>query len=215
MLIAWHWIFVHKPCAEAYAVMQDIMQVGMTMQRLLQNQSAYEDMLAWKEEGPQDSFLALVDLNAVHSNCRLCVKLADNVRAHEETGMLKPPCKCMRAKAGATVHHVMVRERSTLRFRDLYLSDTDLTVSGLHDAVRKAFAGHVPVWANQRPDFRAQRQNREARKAHKGDLSIYKVYQVGHTQRAALYGTADLDSDDKVRETIENNACLQLEVILI
>ena len=203
------------PCTEAYAVMQDVMQVGSTMQRLLQNESAYGDMLAWKDEGPQDSFLALVDLNAVHSNCRLCVKLADNVRAQEEAAMLKPPCKCTRAKAGATVHHVMVRERSTFQLRDLYLSDTDLTVSGLHGAVRRAFAGHVPVWADQRPDFRAQRQNREARKGHKGDLSIYRVYQAGHTQRAALYGTADLNSDEKVKQTVELNACLQLEVILI
>ena len=44
---------------------QDILRTGFRMQRLLQNKTAYEEMLAWKSEGPQDSFLALVDLNAV------------------------------------------------------------------------------------------------------------------------------------------------------
>ena len=44
---------------------QDILATGFRMQQLLQNRTAYEEMLAWKSEGPQDSFLALVDLNAV------------------------------------------------------------------------------------------------------------------------------------------------------
>ena len=45
------------------------------MQRLLQNNTAYTEMLAWKSRGPQDSFIALVDINAVSSNCRLCIKV--------------------------------------------------------------------------------------------------------------------------------------------
>ena len=189
--------------------------MGFEMQRLLQNETAYEAMLSWKADGPRDSFLALVDLNAVHSNCRLCIKLADNVQAQEEAGMPPPPCKCMRTKAGATVHHIMARERSTFQFRDLYLDNRDLTVKGLHAAVREAFVGHVPVWAGQRPDFRAQRWKREGQRTQQGELSIHKVYQVGRTQRVALYGNADLDSDGKIRQTVEHNACLQVEVILI
>ena len=43
-------------------------------------------MLAWKRAGPQDSFLALVDLNNVHSTCRLCIHLASGVRAREAAG---------------------------------------------------------------------------------------------------------------------------------
>ena len=195
--------------------MQDIVRVGITMQSLLQNESAYGEMLAWKAEGPQDSFLALVDLNAVHSSCRLCVKLADNLRAQEEAGMPKPPCKCMRAKVGATVHHIMVRERSTFHYRDLYLEDSNLTVSGLHAAIIEAFAGHVPVWADQRPDFRRLKRSKESVRNQQGELSIYKVYQTGHTQRAALYGNNTLDNDEKVRQTVKHGACLHLEVILI
>ena len=55
--------------------MQDIAEAGLTMQQLLQNSTAYEEMLAWKSRGPQDSFIALVDINAVSSNCRLCIKV--------------------------------------------------------------------------------------------------------------------------------------------
>lgn len=196
-------------------MMQDIVQVGVTMQRLLQNESAYGEMLAWKAEGPQDRFLALVDLNAVHSSCRLCVKLADNLRAQEEAGLPKPPCKCLRAKVGAILHHIMVRERSTFHYRDFYLEDSNLTVSGLHAAIMEAFAGHVPVWADQRPDFRRLKRDKESEGDQQVELSIYKVYQAGHTQRAALYGRVSLDSDEKVRRTVEHNACLQLEVILV
>ena len=56
-------------------LVQDIAEAGLTMQRLLQNSTAYEGMLAWKSRGPQDSFIALVDINAVSSNCRLCIKV--------------------------------------------------------------------------------------------------------------------------------------------
>lgn len=185
------------------------------MERLLQNASAYEEMLAWKQSGPQDSFLALVDLNAVHSSCRLCIRLADHARTLEEAEMQMPPCKCARKAADPVVHHVMVRERSTFEFRDLFLADGELTVAALHVAMQTAFAGHVPVWAAQRPDYIAQRRLSESGSMRGGELSIYRVYQVGRTQRAALYGGADLDSNEKVRQAVEQNACLRLEVILI
>ena len=55
--------------------MQDIAEAGLTMQQLLLNSTAYEEMLAWKSKGLQDSFIALVDINAVSSNCRLCIKV--------------------------------------------------------------------------------------------------------------------------------------------
>lgn len=48
---------------------QDILPTGFRMQQLLQNKTAYEEMLTWKSEGPQDSFLALVDVNAVSIYC--------------------------------------------------------------------------------------------------------------------------------------------------
>ena len=48
---------------------QDILPTGFRMQQLLQNKTAYEEMLTWKCEGPQDSFLALVDVNAVSIYC--------------------------------------------------------------------------------------------------------------------------------------------------
>lgn len=59
--------------------LEDVPGVAARVQHLLANQTAYEEMLDWKRVGPQDKFLALVDLNVVHSNCRLCVHLATQV----------------------------------------------------------------------------------------------------------------------------------------
>eukprot|EP01097_Dermamoeba_algensis_P011329 TRINITY_DN8765_c0_g1_i1.p1 TRINITY_DN8765_c0_g1~~TRINITY_DN8765_c0_g1_i1.p1 ORF type:complete len:124 (-),score=20.76 TRINITY_DN8765_c0_g1_i1:56-427(-) len=42
------------------------------------NDTAYEEYLSWKKTGYSQSFKKLVDLNAVHSRCRLCIKLIHN-----------------------------------------------------------------------------------------------------------------------------------------
>ena len=152
----------------------------------------------------------------VHSNCRLCVKLADFARAQEEADMQEPPCKCARGGLGKPmVHHIMVRERSTFYYKDVFLEDKALTVADLHAAIAEAFTGHVPVWADQRPDFRAQRRRVGEGYSKGAGLGIYRVYQVGRSQHEALHGSADLDSDRKVRTAVQMNACLRLEVVLI
>ena len=136
------------------------------------------------------------------------------IRAQEAAAMPARPCKCMRSASGTTVHHILVRERGGFRFRAIYLEDTDLTTQGLHAAIYSAFSGHEPVWMQQRPNFLAQRQASEGKRVQDG-LSIYRVYEVGSSQRAALYGNADLDSESKVRTVVQQNACLQLEVVFL
>ena len=69
--------------ANTFWLMQDIAEAGLTLHRLLQNTTAYEEMIAWKNKGPQDSFIALVDINAVSSNCRLCIKVKTSLAQHE------------------------------------------------------------------------------------------------------------------------------------
>lgn len=65
--------------------------------------------------GPQDSFLALLDLNAAHSNCRLCIHIATNIRkaeaaarnssapaaASNATEARPPLCKCRKPSGSA------------------------------------------------------------------------------------------------------------------
>ena len=136
------------------------------------------------------------------------------IRAHEDADMPARPCKCMRSASGTTVHHVLVRERGGFSFQNIFLEDTDLTTQGLHAAIHSAFGGHQPVWMQQRPNFLAQRQPSEGKRLQDG-LNIYRVYEVGSSQRAALYGNADLDSESKVRTVVQQNACLQLEVVFL
>ena len=136
------------------------------------------------------------------------------IHAQEDVAMPARSCKCMRSASGVTVHHILVRERGGFRFRDIFLEDSDLTAKGLHTAIYSAFSGHQPVWMHQRPDFLAQRQPSEGKGLQEG-LNIYRVYEVGISQRAALYDGADLDIDSKVKAAVQQNACLQLEVIFL
>ena len=136
------------------------------------------------------------------------------MQAQEDVGMPARPCKCMRSASGTTVHHILVRERGGFRFRDIFLDDSDLNTKGLHAAIHSAFSGHQPVWLQQRPNFLAQRRASEGETLQDG-LNIYRVYEVGATQRAVLYGGADLDSDRKVKSAVQQNTCLQLEVVFL
>lgn len=69
----------------------------------------------WKLDGPSDSFLALVDMAAVHSTCRLCIHLATQIRLIEEAAAPKRPCHC--TSVSGDIHHIYVRERG--RFESL------------------------------------------------------------------------------------------------
>jgi hypothetical protein len=52
-------------------------ELGKRMKEIAANETRYAEMLAWKHRGMSESFRALVDLNLVHSKCRLCLKIAD------------------------------------------------------------------------------------------------------------------------------------------
>lgn len=199
--------------------MEDIPAVAARMQHLLRNKTAYDEMLAWKEIGPQDKFLALLDLSVVHSSCSLCIHLATRIRMAEEAAQQlrrQPPCSCRRAPGGAVVHHLLVRERGRFESRDVFLDGGNLTVAGLHAAINQAFgrAGQVPIWQSHRPDFKGGARGIGEFNTPI-ELRIYRVYQVGQTQRAALYGEASLDTDLKVAGVVSGNPCAKLEVVFV
>jgi glycoprotein 3-alpha-L-fucosyltransferase len=202
-------------------VLRDVEDVPAVVERvkyLLGNRTAYEEMLAWKRTGPQDKFLALVDLGVVHSSCRLCIHLATEIRAAEDAASAPLPCRCRKPLTGTTVHHVRVRERGRFDFRDVFLESGNVTMAALHHAILREFkqAGHRPIWVSHRPDFRSEMPWWEpAAEDVPVDLRIYRVYAVGATQRAALYGNASLDTDAKVVSAIRARACPQLEVVFV
>lgn len=68
----------------------------------MKNDTAYDEMHAYKRDGPTDNFLALIDLGITHPDCRLCIVLADRQRRHEREDKPKDrPCTCKDKGSGA------------------------------------------------------------------------------------------------------------------
>ena len=74
----------------------------------------------WKVVGPSKSFLALVDMAAVHSSCRLCIHVATKIRVKEDAGAPKRHCKCT-SKNGHTLYHLYVRERGRFYMESIFI----------------------------------------------------------------------------------------------
>ncbi|GBG84902.1 hypothetical protein CBR_g39363 [Chara braunii] len=200
----------------------DMDAVAQRITQLMVNEEEYERMLRWKREGPSDKFLALVDMAAVHSSCRLCIFLATRFREQEEKDAASQwvsgqggasdgrPCRCReRTESGeeVTVYHLYVRERGRFEFESVFLRSGALTEQALKVAVLRVFTakGHVPVWKNERPPILAR----------SNVLRVYSIYPVWATQRAALYGAAALRTDEQVAAFVHNKPCGKLEVIFV
>lgn len=88
---------------------------------LLSNRTAYEEFLEWKRVGYSRDFKALIDLSAVHSECRICIRVADLLR--RELG--DPPSPhALADRAARPAQYVLalrVRERGRFWFRTVYL----------------------------------------------------------------------------------------------
>lgn len=80
----------------------------------------WAELCRWKFDGPSDSFLALVDMAAVHSSCRLCIHLATKLRVQEEIAAANRPCKCT-SESGYTLHHLYVRERGRFEMESIFI----------------------------------------------------------------------------------------------
>ena len=119
------------------------------------------------------------------------------------------------------MHHLLARERGRFATVDVFLGAGQLSVRALHAAVLAAFRGpgHRPLFLQHRPHFRAGNWSHgggaAAATAAAVELRLFRVYPVGSTQKAALHGTAPLDTDAKVAAAILQSACLQLEVIFV
>lgn len=219
-------------------------QVAERMLYLMQNDTAYDEMLAWKIDGPSDQFLALIDIGTVGPECRLCLYLADRTRRGEKYRALSAaknmhrPCACqVPATEGAdgreteegtnlaesvTIHHLYIRERSTFEFRSLFVREP-LTVARLHTAILDLYgAEHQPVWARKRPSYRRKLLDGSWDLTHV-QVKIHKVYPAGITWREALYGSlpdqftvAGNDTMDKaLRKWVRQNPCGEVEVTFV
>lgn len=82
----------------------------------------------------------------------------------------------------------------------------DLTISNLIQAVLDKFTAlkHVPIWKTERPEVIRGDSN----------LRIYKIYPASLTQREALY-TWTFDGDKGLKDLVQKERCLKLEVIFV
>ncbi|TYH85954.1 hypothetical protein ES332_D01G008200v1 [Gossypium tomentosum] len=186
--------------------LKDVRSIAEQMKYLAGNPDAYNRLLRWKQEGPTDTFKALVDMAAVHSSCRLCIHIATTIWEKEEkdSDAKKRPCKCN--KGSETVYHLYVRERGRFEMDSIFLRSGNMTLKALEVAVLThfKFRKHVPIWKPERPES-----------LRGGDeLKVHRIYPLGLTQRQALY-TFKFKGDADLKNHIENNPCAKFEVIFV
>ncbi|CAN1307417.1 Putative fucosyltransferase-like protein [Linum perenne] len=186
---------------------KDVKTIAKTIRYLSENDTAYNQSIRWKFDGPSDSFKALVDMAAVHSSCRLCIHIATKIQDKEERRnplFKKRPCRCTRGSE--TVHHLFVRERGGFKMESIFLNSGNLTLSALEDRVLDKFRSikHVPNWKQERPKII---------RGGDEDYRVYRVYPVGLTQRQALYSFRFTDFE--LKNHLEVNPCAKLEVVFV
>lgn len=204
----------------------------------MSNDTAYDEMLAWKIDGPTDQFLALIDIGTVDPECRLCLYLADRSRRGEKNKALANqekarPCACRQAgegeeeeeegeNKGKTLHHFYIRERATFEFRSLFVEEP-LTVDKLHAAIYDLYgADHKPVWSRKCPSYRQKNADGTWDMTHI-QMKIHKVYPAGSTSREALYGQlsdrftvrGNETMDKALRKWVRQNPCGEVEVAFV
>ncbi|KFK39282.1 hypothetical protein AALP_AA3G224400 [Arabis alpina] len=186
--------------------MTDIEPVAKRMKYLADNPVAYNQTLRWKQDGPSDSFKALVDMAAVHSSCRLCIFVATRIREQEEKihEFRKRPCKCTRGSK--TVYHLYVRERGRFDMESIFLKDGNLTLEALKSAVLAKFKSlrHEPIWKKERP----------ASLRGDSELRVHGIYPLGLTQRQALYNFK-FEGNSSLSTHIQRNPCAKFEVVFV
>ncbi|KAL4581212.1 hypothetical protein LXL04_017422 [Taraxacum kok-saghyz] len=148
---------------------------------------------------------ALVDMAAVHSDCRLCILLATKILEKEEKKpeFPKRPCKCNNS-GSEFIYHLYVRERGRFNMVSVFLRSGNLTMAAMEDAVLLKFKSlkHETVWRKER---------QESIRGHEKDLKIYKIYPFGMTQRQALYTFTF--NNISFRSHVESNPCGKFEVV--
>eukprot|EP01117_Protostelium_nocturnum_P020977 TRINITY_DN985_c0_g1_i1.p1 TRINITY_DN985_c0_g1~~TRINITY_DN985_c0_g1_i1.p1 ORF type:complete len:497 (-),score=138.87 TRINITY_DN985_c0_g1_i1:296-1786(-) len=89
------------------------------------NDTAYNEYLTWKKEGPDQTWISLIDLAIVHSNCRFCILSADIDRKQVGEVLTGPYINDnvdeMFLWEGKGAKQLKVRERGTFYLKWIYL----------------------------------------------------------------------------------------------
>eukprot|EP00475_Leptophrys_vorax_P038812 TRINITY_DN6922_c0_g1_i1.p1 TRINITY_DN6922_c0_g1~~TRINITY_DN6922_c0_g1_i1.p1 ORF type:complete len:581 (+),score=129.10 TRINITY_DN6922_c0_g1_i1:250-1743(+) len=192
-----------EPLPETMLYDKDFPTVADLAKKVLEianNETLFRHYLRYKTSRPSDKFLALYDISAAHSRCRMCIKMADLM--DEEWGEYSYGESSLRSiDTGITIR---VRERNKYFFQDVHLED--LTYAGLMEAIITSFkaANHQPVWRNNRPKVL--------------DTEAYRIYRIykfhpHQTMWDTLHNNDNvIDSDKAVRDL---RPLERIEVILV
>ena len=155
---------------------------------LSKDEERYQKMLEWKKTGPTEKFKALMDLNVVHSICRACIKIADEIYDSQGVAFdgIVPEHRDLPRDKG--VDHFLVRERNTFYYHVVY--PLERTVESLHAAVYASFDKYTPIYARE-PRLTAIRP-------FSGEFHVYRIYPLPITAHDALLGDQALDTDAEV-----------------
>ncbi|GAQ79575.1 Fucosyltransferase [Klebsormidium nitens] len=77
-------IFEFAPAPNSFLELRTIEDVPRLVERmkyLMENRSAYEEMLEWRRHEASDNFKAMNDVRGVHATCRLCIHIATKLQA--------------------------------------------------------------------------------------------------------------------------------------
>lgn len=168
---------------------------------LASNDTAYNEYLRWKRDGPSDQFKALMDISAVHSRCRLCIKLAD--QHVEKYGDFHDIASITTKKNGIVTF--LIRERNTFYFRPLEMNENELNIPAMNSAIFAVFNDRLPVWYKDRPAMLSN-----------NTWKIYRVYRyIGakQTMYDTLYNNSILIDSDTKLESLQHGS--KLEVIFV
>jgi glycoprotein 3-alpha-L-fucosyltransferase len=157
------------------------------------------EMLRWKQVGPDDKFLALVDMAVVHSECRLCLHLASEY--YRKLVLTRSMC------ISGNKRRLLVRERGRFDFQSVVVEVTQgFSLFDFSKSITAHFVGrkHKAIWSGHRKDFHMSERK----------LQLYRVYPAFITQRQALYGNESIDTEQEL-EDLWKQPCPYLEVIFV
>jgi hypothetical protein len=180
---------------------KNVEELSKRIHEIANNDTLFWHYLRYKTQRPSDKFLALYDISAAHSRCRLCVKMADlmdeEYGEYDYNGNYLPRSNLK----GLTLR---VRERNKYFFQDVHIEK--MTYQGLLNAIMSAFkdVDHQPIWRNIRPAI-----------LDTAEYKIYRVYKFHPRQTMwdTLHNEEVLINSDKAVKNLKQNE--RIEVILV
>ena len=221
-----------SPAPDSMLVIKDVADVGNILKQMKEidrDDEQFNRMVQWKTTGVSNHFLALVDLANVHSSCRLCINVADRIRAQERKRLPKLSCFCSES-GNSGIYRYFVRERGHFEYIEAYLISNQLTLAQLGNSIITAFqnshlamhGSYWPIWTKFRD--RVGRREVVTNETQIPELRLYRIYKSFTTnQKIALLNDGDnvgqISNDVQVADLFEKSAiedtCLELEVIFI